>query len=88
MECQHHQCGDGGTQFRSVYCAEAGENNYIMYDDERCGGIRKPHVRLISLFVYTWNLMLHLNLDLIVNIFLKTIVQLLFNCIRYWYFEI
>ena len=47
MECQHHQCGDGGTQFRSVYCAEAGENNYIMYDDERCGGIRKPHVRLM-----------------------------------------
>ena len=40
------------------------------------------------LFVYTWNLMLQLNLYLIVNIFLKTIVQLLFNCIRYWYFEI
>ncbi|XP_053409281.1 thrombospondin type-1 domain-containing protein 7A-like isoform X2 [Mercenaria mercenaria] len=42
MECQHYSCGKGGSQFRSVYCGEAGEYKYNEYDASMCSHLPKP----------------------------------------------
>ncbi|XP_052804646.1 thrombospondin type-1 domain-containing protein 7A-like [Mya arenaria] len=42
MGCQHHSCGEGGTQYRTVFCAEAGEYNFNTQDDSKCSSQRKP----------------------------------------------
>ncbi|KAL4229483.1 Thrombospondin type-1 domain-containing protein 7A-like [Mactra antiquata] len=42
MECQHYDCGKGGSQFRSVYCGEQGEFNYNEFDSSKCSHMPKP----------------------------------------------